>query len=174
MGYTNNSIIINKDIGELFLILNNIQNWPELHGYKSAELLETKKLIDDKVKLVFKIIGEDEEDHDHHHNHDEEDHHPEIWISQRIIDKNNYSARGVRLEPSFPFKYWILDIILTQEKNGTKMTWIQDFSMDHKTGHTDEEIEGYINRGSIEEMQTIKEKIEKGTIYKKLDASIFD
>jgi aromatase len=174
MGYTNNSIIINKDIEELFLILNNIQNWPELHGYKNAELLETKKLIDDKVKLVFKIIGEDEDDHDHHHNHDEEDHHPEIWISQRIIDKNNYSARGVRLEPVFPFKYWILDIILTQEKNGTKMTWIQDFSMDPKTGHTDEEIEGYINRGSREEMQTIKEKIEKGTIYKKLDASIFD
>lgn len=169
MGYTNNSIIIDKDIMELFLILNNIHNWPELHGYKSAELLETQKLIDGKIKLIFKVIGEDEEDE-----HVEEEHHPESWISQRIIDKNTYSARGVRLEPVYPFKHWILDIILTPEKNGVRMTWIQDFLMDSKTGHTDDEIEGYINHGSNEEMQSIKEKIEKETIKNKLDLGIFD
>lgn len=166
MGYTVNSIVINKNIRELFLIINNIENWPELHGYKKVEKLDQIKLVDGKLKIVFKIIGNHDEDEN---NHAEEDKHPEAWVSQRIIDIKSYSARGVRLEPIYPFKHWILDITLSEEENGTRMTWTQDFRMDEKTGHTDEEIEGYINKGSQEELQIFKEKIETGVVYSKLD-----
>ena len=48
------------------------------------------------------------------------------------------------------------------------MTWIQDFRMDERTGHTDEEIEGYINTGSKKELQIFKEKIESGVVCKKI------
>jgi aromatase len=173
MGYTVNSIVINKNIRELFLIINNIQNWPELHGYKMAEVLESKKLIDGKMKIVFKITG-NEEENDDHHDHAEEDKDPETWISQRIIDIKTFSARGVRLEPVYPFKHWILDIVLSEEMDGTRMTWIQDFRMDEKTGHTDQEIEGYINKGSKEELHVFKEKIETGEVHLKLDETFFD
>ncbi len=171
MGYTVNSIVINKDIKELFLIINNIENWPELHGYKKAETIEKKKLLDGKLKIMFKITGNDEDDDDHKHS--EEDKHSETWISQRIIDIKTYSARGVRLEPMYPFKHWILDILLSKEQSGTRMTWVQDFRMDEKTGHTDEEIEGYINKGSKEELLSFKEKIETGLVHLKLEESFF-
>ncbi|PSM56700.1 hypothetical protein C4L39_16420 [Clostridium diolis] len=163
MGYTVNSIVINKEISELFLIINNIDNWPELHGYQRAEMLEKKKLVDGKLKIIFRVTG-NEEEHD-----GEKENHPEIWVSQRIINLSDYSARGVRLDPIYPFKHWILDIFLSKEKYGTRMTWIQDFRMDERTGYTDEEIEDHINSGSKEELQVFKEKIESGVVYKKFE-----
>lgn len=162
MGYTVNSIVINKEISELFGIINNVENWPELHGYQKAEILERRKLVDGKIKIMFRVVGNEEE------NNAEEEKHPEIWVSQRTIDFSNFSARGVRLDPIYPFKHWILDIVLSEEKNGTRMTWIQDFRMDERTGHTDEEIEGYINTGSKKELQIFKEKIESGVVCKKI------
>lgn len=166
MGYTVNSIVIQKEIEELFLIINNIENWPELHGYNKAELLEKKKLPDDKVRIEFQITANDKDD----------DGNPteEIWISERIIDVKSFSARGVRLDPVYPFKHWILDILLMKESDGTRMTWIQDFSMDEKTGHTDDEIEGYINAGSKEELSVFKEKIETGIVHAKLLKSFLE
>lgn len=159
MGYTVNSIVISKERDELFWIINNVENWPELHGYQSAEVLEQRTLVDGKIKIVFKVTGSVEEVGKQ----------PEIWVSQRIIDFSTYSARGVRLEPMYPFKHWILDVILTEEENGTRMTWVQDFSMDEKTGLTEEEVENMINCGSKEELQIFKEKIESGVVHKKVE-----
>ncbi len=105
MGYTVNSIVINKEISELFGIINNVENWPELHGYQKAEILERRKLVDGKIKIMFRVVGNEEE------NNAEEEKHPEIWVSQRTIDFSNFSARGVRLDPIYPFKHWILDIV---------------------------------------------------------------
>jgi aromatase len=164
-GYTVNSTVIKKDIEELFLIINNIENWPGLHDYKSAELIERKKLVDGKIKIRFRLASNEE---------DEDGDDPKTWVSQRILDRKKYSARGVRLEPLYPFKHWILDILLTPEAEGTRMTWIQDFAIDPKTGHTDEEIEGYINKGSVEELEHFKNKIESGEVKNKLDESFFE
>ena len=43
MGYTVNSIIIKKEINELFEIINDVRNWPELHNYQDVKILENKK-----------------------------------------------------------------------------------------------------------------------------------
>ena len=164
-GYTVNSTVIKKDKEELFLIINNLKNWPSLHDYKKAEFLEKKKLVDGKIRIKFRLTSNEE---------DEDDDDPRTWVSQRIIDRKTYAARGVRLEPMYPFKHWILDILLTPEKDGTRMTWVQDFAIDPKTGHTDEEIEGYINKGSVEELEHFKNKIESGEINDKLDELFFE
>lgn len=162
MGYTTNSIVIDKELSDVFLIINNVENWTELHGYQSAEVIEKKRLVDDKIKLVLKIIGDEEEENE------QGEKHFKTWTSQRVLDFSTYSARGVRLEPIYPFKHWILDVILSKEKNGTKMTWIQDFTMDEKTGLTDEEVEVLINNGSKMELKNFKTKIEDGVVSKKL------
>lgn len=163
MGYTVNSIVINKEINEVFLIINNVENWPELHGYQNAEVLDKRKLVDGKLKIVFRVTGNEEE------NTGEGEKHPEIWVSQRIIDFSSYSARGVRLEPMYPFKHWILDVLLSEEEEGTRMTWVQDFSMDEESGLTEETVEEMINCGSKEELQIFKSKIESGTVYKRFE-----
>lgn len=155
MGYTVNSILINKNIKDVFLIINNIENWKELHGYDHVKLLDMKTLVDQKVKMVFKITSC-------------EDGKEETWISQRIIDFASYSARGVRLEPMFPFTHWILDVTLSEEDEGTKMTWTQDFKMDKKSGYSEEQVEEMINAGSKEELKLFKDKIEAGIVFKKL------
>ena len=118
MGYTVNSIIIKKEMNELFEIINDVRNWPELHNYQDVKILEKEELLDGRRKIVFQVTGNKEEEP------------VEIWTSQRIIDVTNMCARGVRLEPMYPFRHWILDVVLSVEKEGTKMTWIQDFSMD--------------------------------------------
>lgn len=87
MGYTVNSIIIKKEINELFEIINDVRNWPELHNYQDVKILEKKKLLDGRRKIVFQVTGNKEEEP------------VEIWTSQRIIDVTNMCARGVRLEP---------------------------------------------------------------------------
>ena len=117
MGYTVNSIIIKKEMNELFEIINDVRNWPELHNYQDVKILEKEELLDGRRKIVFQVTGNKEEEP------------VEIWTSQRIIDVTNMCARGVRLEPMYPFRHWILDVVLSVEKEGTKMTWIQDFSM---------------------------------------------
>ncbi|MBD3316752.1 MAG: hypothetical protein GF344_13275 [Chitinivibrionales bacterium] len=167
-GYTRNSIVIDKEIDALFLLINNIENWPVLHGYQAVELLDKEKLIDGRTKLRFRITGGEEGEHDHDHEHDhgaEHDHEEtETWVSQRIIDRSAYFAYAVRLNPVFPFTHWILFTELTKEKAGTRMTWIQDFAIDPKTGHSDEEIQGYINKGSVEELKSFKRKIEQNVV----------
>lgn len=42
MGYTVNSIIIKKEINELFEIINDVRNWPELHNYQDVKILEKR------------------------------------------------------------------------------------------------------------------------------------
>lgn len=41
MGYTVNSIIIKKEMNELFEIINDVRNWPELHNYQDVKILES-------------------------------------------------------------------------------------------------------------------------------------
>lgn len=148
---------IKKEINELFEIINDVRNWPELHNYQDVKILEKKKLLDGRRKIVFQVTGNKEEEP------------VEIWTSQRIIDVTNMCARGVRLEPMYPFRHWILDVVLSVEKEGTKMTWIQDFSMDKNSGFTEEAVEEMINKGSKKELQIFKEKIESGIVSSKTE-----
>lgn len=147
MGYTVNSIVIDKNINKVFEIINDVNNWPVLHGYNKVELKNREKLCDGNERIIFEVFAEDNGEIEH-------------WISQRIINYKNYSAQGVRLEPVYPFKYWILDVILSSVSNGTEMKWIQDFSMHSDTGYTDFEIEKHINSESIKEMMVFKKFIE--------------
>ena len=157
MGYTVNSIIIKKEMNELFEIINDVRNWPELHNYQDVKILEKEELLDGRRKIVFQVTGNKEEEP------------VEIWTSQRIIDVTNMCARGVRLEPMYPFRHWILDVVLSVEKEEKKMTWIQDFSMDKNSGFTEEAVEEMINKGSKKELQIFKEKIESGIVSSKTE-----
>lgn len=77
---------------------------------------------------------------------------------------------GTRCEGKKPKTIdWILDVVLSVEKEGTKMTWIQDFSMDKNSGFTEEAVEEMINKGSKKELQIFKEKIESGIVSSKTE-----
>ena len=170
MGHTCNSIVINAPYDLVFDISNEIPRWTELFGteYKKAEVVKKEG-----NKITFRLT-------------DDED---KAWQSWRLLFKDKYFTYAEREEPKFPFKYmkiiWLYTPIAQEgmalAKGGqttsfcpvalaiapptagwpVEMTWIQHFSMDDKAKFNDEQVEGFINKHSQENLKIFKELIEK-------------
>ena len=170
MGHTCNSIVINAPYDLVFDISNEIPRWTELFGeeYKKAEVIKKEG-----NKITFKLT-------------DDED---KSWQSWRLLFKDRYFTYAEREEPKFPFKYMKIIWLYTPKPEGValataqrrapaspirpgdggqttafwpvEMTWIQHFSMDDKAKFNDEQVEGFINKHSQENLKIFKEIIEK-------------
>jgi aromatase len=142
MGHTCNSIIINAPYDLVFNISNDIPRWTELFGseYKRAEIISKEG-----DKLTFRLT-------------DDED---KSWVSWRLLVKDKYFTYSERQEPKFPFKYMKIIWLYTQKPVGIEITWIQHFEMDEKAKFTDEQVEGFINKHSKENLLIFKSIIEK-------------
>jgi aromatase len=142
MGHTCNSIIINAPYDLVFDISNDIPRWTELFGseYKKAEVVS-------KVgnKITFKLT-------------DDED---KTWQSWRLLFKDKYFTYAERENPLFPFKFMKIIWLYTPKLSGTELTWIQHFEMDEKAKFNDEQVEGFINKHSKDNLKIFKEQIEK-------------
>src|SRR3989338_4778250 len=156
MGHTCNSIVINAPYDLVFDISNDIPRWTELFGteYKKAEVVKKEG-----NKITFRLT-------------DDED---KSWQSWRLLFKDKYLAYAEREEPKFPFKYmkivWLYTPI-TQEGMAlasapptaggpVELTWVQHFAMDDKAKFNDEQVEGFINKHSQENLKIFKQIIEK-------------
>ena len=51
--------------------------------------------------------------------------------------------------------------LYTPKPEGIELTWIQHFKMDSKAAFTDEQVEGFINQHSKENLKIFKAVIEK-------------
>ena len=142
MGHTCNSIIINAPYDKVFDISNDIPRWTELFGteYKKAEVV--KKEAD---KITFRLT--DDEDRS--------------WQSWRLLAKDKYFAYAEREEPKFPFQYMKIIWLYTSKSEGIELTWIQHFQMDAKAKFNDEQVEGFINTHSKENLRIFKRIIEQ-------------
>ena len=142
MGHTVNSIVINAPYGLVFDISNQIERWTELFGkeYASADVLERKG-----NEITFRLTDEDKKS----------------WVSKRWLYKDLKFAYAQRHDPMFPFKYMKIVWLYFETPEGIKMTWIQDFEIDPGfTKFTAEQIEGFINKHSQDNMQIFKKVIE--------------
>ena len=170
MGHTCNSIVINAAYDLVFDISNEIPRWTELFGteYKKAEVIKKEG-----NKITFKLTDDE----------------GKSWQSWRLLFKDKYFTYAEREEPKFPFKYmkiiWLYTPIAQEgmalAKGGQttsfcpvalaiapptagwpiELTWIQHFSMDDKAKFNDEQVEGFINKHSQENLKIFKELIEK-------------
>ena len=156
MGHTCNSIIINAPYDKVFDISNDIPRWTELFGgeYKKAEVVEKKD-----NKITFRLT-------------DDED---KSWVSWRLLFKDNYFTYAERHDPKFPFKYMKIVWLYIPKAEGmalakggqttgfcpVELVWIQHFEMDEKAKFNDEQVEGFINKHSKENLVIFKEAIEK-------------
>ena len=142
MGHTCNSIIINAPYDLIFYVSNDIPRWTELFGgeYKKAEIISNEG-----NKITFRLT--DEEDRS--------------WISWRLLFKDKFFTYSERHEPKFPFKYMKIIWLYTPKPEGTELTWIQHFEMDEKAKFNDEQVEGFINKHSKENLLIFKQLIEK-------------
>lgn len=142
MGHTCNSIIINAPYDLVFAISNDIPRWTELFGseYKKAEILKKEA-----NKITFRLT-------------DDED---KSWVSWRLLYQDNFFTYSERQEPKFPFDFMKIIWLYTQRPQGIELTWIQHFQMDAKAKFNDEQVEGFINKHSKENLLIFKRVIEE-------------
>jgi aromatase len=145
MGHTCNSIIISAPYDLVFDISNDFPRWTELFGaeYKKAEVVSKEG-----NKVTFRLT-------------DDED---KSWVSWRLLFKDKFFTYSERHEPKFPFKYMKIIWLYTQKPSGVEMTWIQHFEMDEKAKFNDEQVEGFINKHSKDNLKIFKEVIEKSAL----------
>jgi len=141
MGHTCNSIIINAPYDLVFDISNDIPRWTELFGseYKKAEII--KKEAD---KVTFRLT-------------DDED---KSWVSWKLLFKDKFFTYAQRQEPMFPFNFMKIIWLYTQKPEGVELTWIQHFEMDAQAKFNDEQVEGFINKHSKDNLLIFKKVIE--------------
>jgi aromatase len=156
MGHTCNSIVINAPYELIFDISNDIPLWTKLFGseYKKAEIVKKEG-----NKITFKLT-------------DDED---KSWQSWRLLLKDKYLAYAEREEPKFPFKYMKIIWLYTPKQDGmalanggqttafgpVQLTWIQHFEMDDKAKFNDQQVEGFINKHSQDNLKIFKDFIEQ-------------
>lgn len=143
MGHTNNSIVINAPYEKVFDISNDIPRWTELFG---TEYKEAKIVKKEGNKLTFQLTDDE----------------GNSWQSFRLLFKDYKFAYAQKLPPEFPFKFMKIIWLYTEQPDGVKMAWIQDFELDPKfTKFTDEQIVGFINKHSQENLLIFKRIIEE-------------
>ena len=142
MGHTCNSIIINAPYDLIFDISNTIPRWTELFGEEYKEAIVVKK---EKNKITFKLTDKE----------------GRTWQSFRLLFKEDYLTYAEREEPKFPFEFMKIIWLYTPKPEGIELTWIQHFKMDSKAAFTDEQVEGFINQHSKENLKIFKAVIEK-------------
>ena len=148
MGHTVNSIVINAPYELVFDISNKIERWTELFGdeYAKADVLERNDAKGTgNFEITFRLTDEE----------------GKSWVSKRWLFKDLKFAYAQRWDPLFPFIYMKIVWYYTETADGIKMTWIQDFEMDPKfTKFSAEQIEGFINKHSQDNMKIFKQVIE--------------
>ena len=142
MGHTCNQIIISAPYEKVFDISNDIPRWTELFG---GEYKEAKIISREGNKITFQLTDDE----------------GKSWQSFRLLHKEHYYAYAQKKPPEFPFKYMKIIWLYTPTPEGILMTWIQHFTMDEKAKFNDEQVEGFINKHSQDNLKIFKETIEK-------------
>lgn len=142
MGHTCNSIVINAPYEKIFDISNDIARWTELFGgeYKKAEVVNKEG-----NKITFRLTDDENR----------------TWQSWRLLFEDKYFTYAEREEPKFPFKFMKIIWLYTLKPQGAEMAWIQHFEMDEKAKFSDEQVEGFINKHSKDNLKIFKKIIEK-------------
>jgi aromatase len=141
---TDNSIVINAPLDTVWDITNDVANWPNLFTeYATADILERR---DNTV--VFRLTM-----------HPDENGKVWSWVSERTSDPATHSVRAHRVETG-PFEFMNIEWYYEPVDGGTKMRWVQEFTMKPQAPANDEQMEGYINTNTKKQMAIIKERIE--------------
>ena len=147
-GHTDNSVVIDKPLDEVWQRMNDLENWTNLFTeYASVEVLEREG---NTVK--FRLTTHPDPDYDGQ---------VWSWTSERTMDPDNYTTKSHRIETG-PFEYMNIEWYFEPADGGTKMRWVQDFSMKESAPANDEQAEEYLNKNTAEQMKAIKERLESG------------
>jgi aromatase len=144
--HTDNEVVIEAPLELVWEKLNDVENWPNLFSeYANAEILEREGNT-----VRFRLTT---------HPDPEYDGQVWSWVSERTVDPETHSVKAHRIETG-PFDHMDIEWYFEPADGGTKMRWVQDFSMKPEAPADDEHAQEYINRNTLEQMRVIKERLE--------------
>lgn len=145
--HTDNAITVAASLGFVWDRMMDIEGWPALFSeYAKAEIIEREG--DNTVR--FRLTT---------HPDPEYDGQVWSWVSERTADPAAHSSKSRRIETG-PFEYMNIEWYFEAADGGTRMRWVQDFSMKPTAPNNDEQAEEYMNRNTKTQMQVIKERLE--------------
>jgi aromatase len=142
---TDNSIWISAPFEMVWDITNDVESWPKLFTeYAEAEILEHKGNT-----VVFRLSM-----------HPDENGKIWSWVSERTMDPAAHLVKARRVETG-PFEFMNIEWYYEPADGGTRMRWVQEFTMKANAPANDAQMEVHINNNTQKQMAIIKEKIEK-------------
>lgn len=149
-GHTDNSIVINAPMDLVWGITNDVDSWSSLFSeYSESEIIEVRG-----ASVRFRLSL-----------HPDENGKVWSWVSERTPDPETRTVRSARVETGV-FKYMALFWEYTQEADGVRMRWVQDFEMKPTAPVNDEQMTNRLNTNTVVQMQLIKEKVEAAAAEK--------
>jgi len=146
MPRTDNEVVIQAPLDQVWERMNDVESWPNLFSeYAKAEILEREG---NTVKFRLTTYPDPE-------------YNGQVWtwVSERTVDPETHTVKAHRIETG-PFKYMNIEWFFEPTDDGTKMRWVQEFSMKPEAPANDEQAEDYINKNTKEQMQVLKERLE--------------
>lgn len=144
---TDNSIVIDAPLEVVWELLNDVENWPNLFTeYAKAEILDRRG---DTTQFRLTTYPDPEYDGQ-----------VWTWVSERTVDPKTHSVRAHRIETG-PFEFMNIEWYFEPDDGGTRMRWVQEFSMKPTAPSDDEQAERYMNERTAEQMRAIKERVEQ-------------
>jgi aromatase len=144
--HTDNAVVIDAPRDLVWERMMDIESWPSLFSeYAQAEVIEQEGNT-----VRFRLTT---------HPDPEYDNQVWSWVSERTADPENYTSKSRRIETG-PFEYMSIEWYFEEADGGTRMRWVQDFSMKPGAPADDAQAEEYMNRNTHEQMRIIKERLE--------------
>ena len=144
--HTDNAVEIDAPLEFVWGRMMDIESWPDLFSeYAKAEVIEREG-----DRVVFRLTT---------HPDPEYDGQVWSWTSERIADPASHSSKSRRIETG-PFEYMNIEWYFEPSDSGTRMRWVQDFSMKSTAPANDEQAEQYMNKTPKEQMGVLKQRLE--------------
>ncbi|MEV0807773.1 SRPBCC family protein [Micromonospora sp. NPDC050200] len=144
-GHTENSIVIAAPLPLVWEMTNDLARWTELF----TEYAEVEILHRDGDTVRFRLTM-----------HPDENGIAWSWVSERHADPTSHQVRAHRVETG-PFEYMRIHWAYTEEPEGVRMTWVQDFAMKPTAPVDNAGMTARINANSRVQLAVIKERVER-------------
>ena len=144
--HTDNEVTIDAPLDFVWERMMDIESWPQLFSeYAKAEVIER-----DGDRVQFRLTT-----------HPDPDYEGQVWswVSERVADPASHSSKSRRIETG-PFEYMNIEWYFEERNGGTRMRWVQDFSMKPGAPADDEQAQEYMNKNTKTQMGIIKERLE--------------
>jgi aromatase len=143
-GHVDNAVVLDAPMDLVWEMTNDVASWPGLFSeYAEATILEER---DGTTRFRLAL-------------HPDDNGTVWSWVSARTPDPATRTVRAHRVETGV-FKYMWIFWEYTQEPDGVRMRWVQDFEMKPGAPIDDAAMRDRLDRNTKGQMDLIKRKVE--------------